>query len=102
MAQRLTKRMKETLRIMAEGHEIEWWRAATGKRYWVKGDKRYWDYIPRPRSYARPLESTVRALQRRKLIREEPPFERDWPTNVIARFPLTEAGRRAAAEVANA
>lgn len=93
MARQLTKPMKEVLRIMAEGHVIELWQG-------IASHNRYWDFEPFRDPYVRPLANTVRALQRRKLIREELPFEKGWSVRVVARYALTNAGRRAEKELA--
>lgn len=84
MARKLTEPMKEVLRIMAEGHEIE---------LWSGGGRNRWDYVPPPDLCVRPREVTVRALENRKLI-EPLQSQDDWPSYVWGRYALTEAGRR--------
>ena len=95
MARRLTEPMKEALHIMAEGSEVEVWKGLT--------ERKYWDYMPPPFPFLRPLASTVEALERRELVKalsRRTTGSGIWHSRVIARYALTKAGRRVEEELA--
>lgn len=82
MARKLTKPMKEALRIMAEGHTIR------------QRDKRYEHYSFHPRREETINARTLYALIQRNLVKQEAYYFRDYA--------LTEAGRRAEEELVDA
>lgn len=92
MARRLTEPMKKVLGIMAEGHEIKSLRDMSGGLFWL--------YVPPPEDWSRPRGNTVVALQKRGLL-ESIEREENWRlARVVARYALTDLGRRAEEELA--
>lgn len=90
---KLTEPMKRTLRVMAEGHEIELW--------WGKGTDSYWVYTQPPKLGMRIDNSVAWDMLFHDLVKRVE-LGPDRPSYAIARYALTEAGRRAAGELINA
>ena len=94
MARKLSPAMQQTLRIMAEGSDPEIWSDSGTRCHWV--------YTAPPNLSVRLHASTAWALIRRGLIMELPKRKVDWRPYSLARYALTEAGRRAEEELADA
>lgn len=90
MARKLTEPMKEALRIMREGQEIELW--------WDKGTDTYWVYTQPPKLGMRIDSHVAWDMVFQKLVKRVE-LEPSRPPYAIARYALAEAGRQAAAEL---